>query len=835
MPRTPVVLWKPSLRVPALLLLAAIMPALSAHARLVLQHQGEVNLPLLTLSGTDTAPDIACGGTTCVAVWESTREPETAVDGQPDIFFARTADGGLSWPVGNSLLYEDFALDTVNGAAPRIATDGSGNWMVCWEDENFVWYSVSGDDGITWSAPELWDARSTEVHDYDLSAANGKFLLAAYVTLTGVQGYSVIFGSTVDQGENWLRTGVVTNPSGSKLTGSGAISLGTTDGEEMLLSYFYGTGCTDYYRQAYTDDGGITWTVSVTNDFERCGLGSTSSRYPDASSTVRLPNGDWIVEAVECTKSVFGTSCKMKFGMGEDPASLSYLEFERGYSSLASPHTKANSDSGEIASTWVRNDISSGVPTPALVSSRDDGANYPVVDWIESGNTVETIPGGMAVEGPNNWMVISTREREDAPGEHLIWYSRFTERETPRVLSVQRINPLPVYSTVTAEPHYRILFSEPVTGFDASDLAPVTSSTTATFSDLSVTGGGAEYEVSLRADDNDEGRITLKLADTCDAIDEDGLSVDSAPRPTVEFMIEKTPQRLDNLVRDTDSPIQHPGGVATFSFLFVDNVVGLDVDDLAVGADGAMVNSITMGSLCGDKKTATVLVDATYVAPPATLTISLRPDVTITDEAGNATIPSSLSHTWSILPPQAEGEGEAAAIGEGEGEGSDGIQASLMEVLTGWFAANANADFRLSLAEFIFAFGNSETAFTALDANGSGLLSLPELLRQLEGPSPIHTADRDANGRIALAEMLRIIQLYNSGAYTCSNDADDTEDGYDLFIAVGPIPACRAHASDYQEGANGVISLSELLRLIQLSTFSGIVPCASEDGFCPAA
>jgi len=92
------------------------------------------------------------------------------------------------------------------------------------------------------------------------------------------------------------------------------------------------------------------------------------------------------------------------------------------------------------------------------------------------------------------------------------------------------------------------------------------------------------------------------------------------------------------------------------------------------------------------------------------------------------------------------------------------------------------------------------------------------------GPS-----DRQGDWRISFQEVLRMIQLYNAGSFHC--DAS-TEDGY----APGSGDAsCTPHASDYWGGGpDWQVQLAELLRLIQLYN-TGCYQCQSgtEDGFAP--
>lgn len=98
---------------------------------------------------------------------------------------------------------------------------------------------------------------------------------------------------------------------------------------------------------------------------------------------------------------------------------------------------------------------------------------------------------------------------------------------------------------------------------------------------------------------------------------------------------------------------------------------------------------------------------------------------------------------------------------------------------------------------------------------------------------PRHSGDTNFDLRIELSELLRLVQFFNSGGYHC-DAVSGTEDGY----APGPGAdhACSAHDSDYLGGANWEIALTELLRLIQLMNSGGYHPCpedGTEDGYCP--
>lgn len=93
-----------------------------------------------------------------------------------------------------------------------------------------------------------------------------------------------------------------------------------------------------------------------------------------------------------------------------------------------------------------------------------------------------------------------------------------------------------------------------------------------------------------------------------------------------------------------------------------------------------------------------------------------------------------------------------------------------------------------------------------------------------------HSSDINRNGIIDLDELLRIIQLFNSGGYHC-NINSKIEDGY--LPGYGENHECQPHSSDYNP-QDWVISFSELIRAIQIFNIRRYYPCPgeSEDSFC---
>jgi len=179
-----------------------------------------------------------------------------------------------------------------------------------------------------------------------------------------------------------------------------------------------------------------------------------------------------------------------------------------------------------------------------------------------------------------------------------------------------------------------------------------------------------------------------------------------------------------------------------------------------------------------------------------------------------------------------EGEGEGLVEGEGEGEGEGELANPYEQLLRSFADADANEDKFLTLAEAQAQVpGFTQQDLDDADYNGDGELSVGELLQHVGGGILI-SADTNGDFILQLTEMLRLIQFYNAGQYSCAENAGVTEDGFALTAPLN-VPNCVLHSID--RDGNKVVTLSELLRGIQLFNLGGYTWCpgtGSEDGFC---
>ncbi len=94
----------------------------------------------------------------------------------------------------------------------------------------------------------------------------------------------------------------------------------------------------------------------------------------------------------------------------------------------------------------------------------------------------------------------------------------------------------------------------------------------------------------------------------------------------------------------------------------------------------------------------------------------------------------------------------------------------------------------------------------------------------------VHSGDGDGDGRITLSELLRTIQFYNLSGYHCNSES---EDGFAPSVDASA-QDCPHHSADYNP-QDWSITLQELLRVIQIYNTGSYYPCGiGEDGFCPA-
>jgi len=431
------------------------------------------------------------------------------------------------------------------------------------------------------------------------------------------------------------------------------------------------------------------------------------------------------------------------------------------------------------------------------------------------------------------------------------------EFDAPSIKSFEALNTSP---SRASELTFGLTFSERITGLDVNDFEVLTGGTLNNAQLQSISGDRAEFTISVDSGQGD-GDLWIELngsgSGIVDFAGNEMIAQASSPR----VYLDRTAPEID-LIGDSLVVVPYAGS-------YID--AGATASD---SFDGVLTSSIDVAGLPID----------TLVPGEQVVTYQVR------DSAGNN---ASVDRTVVVLKdviPGGEGEGAGESGGEGEGvggpEGEAGGDGEAEGGVEGEGEDGTGPGEGEDMPEGEAEPGTGGEAEPATDGEAEPQTD-GEAEPQTDGeaepstdgeaeptpdgeaeptpdgeaePTPdgeaesggedgeaepaegedaggTHDADGNGDGIVNLSELLRVIQLYNAGGYACADGEGETPDGYAAGGGGTPVgaPGCTAHDADFM-GGDGVITLSELLRGIQLFSFAEIEPCPgeSEDGFCAA-
>jgi formylglycine-generating enzyme required for sulfatase activity len=516
--------------------------------------------------------------------------------------------------------------------------------------------------------------------------------------------------------------------------------------------------------------------------------------------------------------------------------------------------------------------------TQAALALQFDGAitAAPEIDSISgSGTTYEVeIDTGVA-DGLLGLRVNPTAGLQDSSGFPLA-----ASAEDAALFAIDTIAPEPVSVALVGTPavnapevQFLLTYTEPVLNVTTAHFAAQLSGTTDEAPSVAeVSGGGALWTVTVDAGIS-EGIIGLELIDDDAVTDAAGNPLASLTNSGFAHAADTRPPRLLSVETLTPGPTASDTVVFALEFSeLVGPMQGTQDEQLLIEADGltyAAATTAAVGNLANYEVTLSGLSGAGL----------LRLTVRATSEEGGGTLldsngnglpePTVLPAEILIdrLPPEALCIGAEIAIDETgtalltpeqvDGGSTDTFSAiELVSVEPSLFDCDT-LGFRFVTLTVDDALGNRATCRGIVRVNdpegrcviipdgegegegtvdgegeGEGDGSADGEEGEGEGESEPHSGDWNGgpDGRIDLAELLRVIQLYNAAVFCCGNG--ETEDGFEL----GPCTKqeCNRHSADYDDNPWG-ISLTELLRVIQFFNLGGYYACDSgtdPDGFC---
>lgn len=110
-----------------------------------------------------------------VATWNSTENLGGAIGTDVDILYARSTNNGTTWSLPLPL-NSNAAIDVGHDFGSHVLTDANGLWMAVWSStltltgpgsDNDIFFALSSDDGVSWSAPAFLNSNGGTDAAYD--------------------------------------------------------------------------------------------------------------------------------------------------------------------------------------------------------------------------------------------------------------------------------------------------------------------------------------------------------------------------------------------------------------------------------------------------------------------------------------------------------------------------------------------------------------------------------------------------------------------------------------------------------------------------------------------
>jgi hypothetical protein len=240
----------------------------------------------------DDKPSLATDGLgNWVAVWESSDTLGDTIGTDRDILVTRSSNDGVSWSAP-AAVNSNAATDGPIPAGdwqPRIATDGSGAWMVVWEstdsqngtieDDFDILSALSLDNGATWSDPvPVNTTAGTDQQSAGADNAQDEWPQPAFVSgstwivvwhstfpLDGIgTDADILIARTTDGGQSWSDPlPLNTNAAGDSADATDWFPDLATDGQGTWVAVWqsFGTlGGDSDVLVARSGDGGMSWS-----------------------------------------------------------------------------------------------------------------------------------------------------------------------------------------------------------------------------------------------------------------------------------------------------------------------------------------------------------------------------------------------------------------------------------------------------------------------------------------------------------------------------------------------------------------------------------------------
>ncbi len=248
------------------------------------------NVVIYSGPGDQTNPSLAIDSQgNLYVVWQDGRNPDL------DIYFARSLDGGKTWPMP----HVPVNISGADQSNPEITVDSSGVVYVTWEDNRDghydIHFSKSEDGGTTWTPSKKVNAdwlSSTQLDPTIAVDTNGTIYIAWEDEIGG--NYDIYFGRSKDGGSTWSDPSIKVNTDQTTM-GQTNPTIGVRGEDEVYLAWQDNRwGSPDIYFASSNNSGG-NW--SHPNKKINTDIGSAQQLNPSmavsATGTIYVAWDDW--------------------------------------------------------------------------------------------------------------------------------------------------------------------------------------------------------------------------------------------------------------------------------------------------------------------------------------------------------------------------------------------------------------------------------------------------------------------------------------------------------------------------------------------------------------
>jgi glucose/arabinose dehydrogenase len=493
-----------------------------------------------------------------------------------------------------------------------------------------------------------------------------------------------------------------------------------------------------------------------------------------STAEVFAPTKTWTLSNGAGTKTVY---VQFRDGAGNWSASFNDTIVLDTTAPTISARTTTNITGNSATVTWTTNEPATSQVDYGLTTSY--GSTTTLDPNLVTAHTV--LLTGLAPGTTYNYRVRSV----DAAGNQTVSAnSTFTtaavDTTAPTVQSINRVGATP---TNAASVSWTVLFSESVTGVDASDFALVTTGTITGATITSVSGSGNQYTVTAGTG-TDNGTLGLNLVDNDTIVD---TSANPLAGPGVNgnftgqiYTVDKlAPSVTINQAASQADPVST--GPINFTVTFSETVTGFAANDISFA--GSTVSGALTAVVTGAGQTYNVAVSG--MTGNGTVVVSV-PAGAATDAAGNASLASTSTDnavTFSSADTTAPAVTINQAAGQADPTGASPINftVTFSETVTGFTASDVSfAGSTVSGALTAVVTGSGPTynvAVSGMTGTGTVVVSVPA------------GAATDAAGNASLASTSTDNAVTYSSTSGFQNQILAT--GFDLPTAIKFLPDGR--------------------------------------------